>query len=178
MIFRIRRLTPVTVRESTLAESLKRRYSQFRFQLSWDSEIGSDEVALDQSVRAGFEEVSGIGSEITPAEYREGDIGGKAQRKITGMIKYQDVTFKRGIIGSLELRDWLNETRKGTQNQLKTVTVALLSEDRKTVAQKWQLLNARLIKHTTPSVEAKGADLAIDELVFAVERIEMSRAHP
>ena len=50
---------------------------------------------------AGFQEVSGIGMEVTVAEYRNGNERENAVRKITGLNKTADVTLKRGVIGSL-----------------------------------------------------------------------------
>lgn len=158
-----------------MAELRNRPYSQFNFQVSWEPATGSEGDSLDEeSVQAGFQEVTGIGTEITLAEYRAGNFAENAPLKVTGMVKYPDVTFKRGVIGSLDLNDWLDEVRNGAQTQLKTVTVKLLSEDRATVAQEWKLFNARPMKYTGPSFNGKGTDLAIEELVLAVERIEMS----
>ena len=50
---------------------------------------------------AGFQEVSGIGMEVTVAEYRNGNEKENSVRKITGLNKSTDVTMKRGVIGSL-----------------------------------------------------------------------------
>ena len=51
--------------------------------------------------------------------------------------------------------------------------VRLLSEDRETVAQEWKLFNARPMKYTGPSLNGNGTDVAVEELVLAVERIEI-----
>jgi phage tail-like protein len=68
----------------------------------------------------------------------------------------------------------LNDVRNGAQDQLKTVTIKLMSEDRTAVAQEWRLINARPMKYTGPSLNGKGTDLAIEELVLASERIELA----
>ena len=52
---------------------------------------------------AGFQELSGIGMEVTIAEYRNGNEKENSVRKITGLNKSTDVTMKRGVIGSLNL---------------------------------------------------------------------------
>jgi hypothetical protein len=49
--------------------------------------------------------------------------------KITGLNKATDVTMKRGVIGSLDLYNWLNEIRNGNQSAFRTVTVQLQNED-------------------------------------------------
>src|SRR5215203_6695774 len=74
---------------------------------------------------AGFQEVSGIGMEVTVAEYRNGNERENAVRKITGLNKATDVTMKRGVIGSLSLYNWLDDIRNGNQNAERTVTIQL-----------------------------------------------------
>lgn len=150
-----------------MATERNRPYSQLNFRVSWD---GLDE----SSVQAGFQEVTGLGMEITVAEYRAGNAATNEPIKITGMVKTPDVTCKRGVIGSLDLYNWLNAVRNGAQDQLKTVTIKLMSEDRTAVAQEWRLINARPMKYTGPSLNGKGTDLAIEELVLASERIELA----
>jgi len=149
-----------------MATDRDRPYSQFNFRVSWPD--------LDENaVQAGFQEVAGLGMEITVAEYRAGNFNENGPIKITGTSKTPDVTLKRGVIGSLDLYTWLNEVRNGRQDQLKNVTIKLMSEDRATVAQEWRLINARPMKYTGPSLNGKGTDLAIEELVLASERIEV-----
>jgi phage tail-like protein len=94
-------------------------------------------------------------------------------RKITGLNKASDVTFKRGVIGSLNLYQWLDQIRNGDQKALRTVTIQLQSEDHTTVVQTWKLIRARIIKHTSGPFNAKGTDVAMEELVIAYERLEM-----
>lgn len=149
-----------------MATERDRPYSQFNFRVSWD---GLDE----NSVQAGFQEVSGLGMEITVAEYRAGNWKDNAPLKITGTNKTPDVTLKRGVIGALDLYSWLNDVRNGAQDQLRNVTIKLMSEDRETVAQEWRLMGARPMKYTGPSLNGKGTDLAIEELVLAAERLEL-----
>ena len=72
---------------------------------------------------------SGIGMEVTVAEYRNGNEKENSVRKITGLNKATDVTLKRGVIGSLNLYNWLDQIRNGDQNALRTVTVQLQNED-------------------------------------------------
>jgi phage tail-like protein len=122
---------------------------------------------------AGFQEISGIGMEVTVAEYRNGNEKENSVRKITGMNKATDVTMKRGVIGSLSLYQWLNQIRNGDQNALRNVVIQLQNEDHTAVVQTWKLLRARIIKHTSGPLNAKGTDVAMEELVVAYERLEM-----
>jgi phage tail-like protein len=127
------------------------------------------------STRAGFQEVSGLGMEITVAEYRGGNYKDNTPSKITGTYKVPDVTLKRGLLGDLAtLYQWIDDVRNGSQTALKTVTVQLLSEDHTTVVQEWKLTRARPTKYTGPALSAKGTDVAIEELVLACERIDIA----
>src|SRR5215216_5059097 len=122
---------------------------------------------------AGFQEVSGLGMEVTIAEYRNGNEKENSVRKITGMNKVTDVTLKRGVIGSLNLYQWLNQIRNGDQSAYRTVVIQLQNEDHSAVVATWKLLRARIIKHTSGPFNAKGTDVAMEELTLAYERLEM-----
>ena len=122
---------------------------------------------------AGFQECSNIGMEVTVSEYRRGNDKENSVRKITGLNKATDVTLKRGVIGSLNLYNWLNDIRNGNQNAERTVIIQLQNEDHTDVVQTWKLLRARIIKHTSGPLNAKGTDVAMEELVLAYERLEM-----
>jgi phage tail-like protein len=143
-----------------------RPYTQFNFLV----DLGN---GVTEGPAAGFQEVSGIGMEVTVTEYRNGNSKENSVMKITGLSKSTDVTMKRGIIGSLDLYQWLNQVRNGDQNALRTVTIQLQNEDRTQTVQTWKLLRARIIKHTSGPLNAKGTDVAMEEMVLAYERLEM-----
>ncbi|HEX3527322.1 MAG TPA: phage tail protein [Thermoanaerobaculia bacterium] len=149
-----------------MATFRERPYVQFNFLV----DLGDGNT---NGAQAGFQEISGIGMEVTVAEYRRGNDKENSVSKITGLNKSTDVTMKRGVIGSLDLYQWLNQIRNGDQNALRTVTIQLMSEDHTTVVQTWKLNRARIIKHTSGPLNAKGTDVALEELVVAYERLEM-----
>ncbi len=143
-----------------------RPYVQFNFLV----DLGTGNT---EGPDAGFQEVSGIGMEVTVAEYRNGNEKENSVRKITGLNKSTDVTLKRGIIGSLSLYAWLDQIRNGDQKALKNVAIHLQNEDHTAIVQTWILKRARIIKHTSGPLNAKGTDVAMEELVLAYERLEM-----
>jgi phage tail-like protein len=149
-----------------MAVMRERPYAQFNFLVQIS---GEDATAAT----AGFQEVSGLGLEISISEYRAGNFATNAPIKITGLAKTPDITLKRGLMGSLDLYTWINEVRNGSQSQLKSVTIMLQSEDRTQTVQAWKLMYARPIKYTGPSLNGKGSDVAIEELVLSCERIEL-----
>ena len=143
-----------------------RPYVQFNFLVN----LGD---GVTDGPQAGFQEISGIGMEVTVSEYRNGNEKENSVRKITGMNKSTDVTLKRGVIGSLNLYSWLNDIRNGNQGALRTVTVQLMAEDHSEPVMTWTLLRARIIKYTCGPLNAKGTDVAMEEMVLAYERLEM-----
>jgi phage tail-like protein len=149
-----------------MAVQRDRPYVQFNFLV----DLGN---GVTDGPDAGFQEVSGVGMEVTVAEYRTGNSRENSVMKITGLNKATDVTLKRGVIGSLSLYAWLDDIRNGNQNALRTVTVQLQNEDHTQVVQTWKLLRARITKHTSGPFNAKGTDVAMEELVLAYERLEM-----
>jgi phage tail-like protein len=149
-----------------MAVKRDRPYVQFNFLV----DLGNGVI---DGVDAGFQELSGVGMEVTVSEYRNGNEKENSVRKITGMNKSTDVTLKRGVIGSLNLYEWLNQIRNGDQNAMRTVTIHLQNEDHTTIVQTWKLLRARIIKHTSGPFNAKGGDVAMEELVLSYEKLEI-----
>lgn len=149
-----------------MAVQRERPYVQFNFLV--DLGTGSTD-----GPEAGFQECSNIGMEVTVAEYRNGNEKENSVRKITGLNKATDVTLKRGVIGSLNLYNWLNDIRNGNQNALRNVTVQLQNEDHTAIVQTWKLMRARIIKHISGPMNAKGTDVAMEELTLSYERLEM-----
>ncbi|MEP6723072.1 MAG: phage tail protein [Variovorax sp.] len=121
---------------------------------------------------AGFQEVSGIGMEVTVIEYRNGNARENSVTKLTGLNKVSDVHFRRGLMGSLQLYQWLDQIRNGDANAMRTVVVRLLNEAHEPV-QTWKLLRARIIKHTSGPFNAQSSDVAMEEMVLAYERLEL-----
>ena len=149
-----------------MAVSRDRPYTNFNFLV----DLGD---GVTEGPHAGFQEVSAISMSVDVIEYRNGNAKETSVVKITGLNKATDVTMKRGIIGSLSLYQWLDQIRNGDQQALRTVVIQLQNEDHTAVVHTWKLLRARIIKHTSGPFNAKGTDVAMEELVLAYERLEM-----
>jgi phage tail-like protein len=122
------------------------------------------------SVKAGFQEVTGLNTELTQAEYRNGNEKANHVRKVMGMYKVGDVTFKRGLVGALDLFAWIDQARKGDQAALRSVTITLQDEAHQGAVMTWRLTRARPLRYNGPSLNGKaGTDVAIEELVVSCE---------
>lgn len=143
-------------------------YSAFNFIVA----LGGDQGSGDEgTIVGGFSDVSGLSFEVQYAEYRNGNERVNTVRKVQNSFKVDDVTLKRGLIGSIDLFDWLRQVREGTIDA-RNVTISLLDEARNTVAT-WRLLSAQPKKWTGPTLAAKGGtESAMEELVFCHQGIE------
>lgn len=144
----------------------ERPYAQFNFLV----DLGT---GVTEGPQAGFQECSAIGMSVDVVEYRNGNDKANEVRKLTGLARYPDVTLRRGVIGSLDLYQWLNDVRNGNANALRTVTVQLQNEEHSAVVQEWKLLRARIVKHTSGPFDARCSEVAMEELTLAYERLEL-----
>lgn len=131
-------------------------------------------VEIDGTQIAAFQEVSGLDSENTPIEYREGADAMNTVRKLPGIEKYPNCTCKRGITGSLVLWEWRKQVRDGGTAfpPTRSVTINLLDDQHNAVL-KWKLTNAWCTKLTGPSLNAKGNEIAIETLELAYDRLDI-----
>jgi conserved hypothetical phage tail region protein len=150
-----------------MAVKRERPYAQFNFLI----DLGA---GTTDGPEAGFQECSEIGMLVDVIEYRNGNEKENSVHKLTGLTRYPDVTLRRGIVGSLDLYQWLNDIRNGNQMAFRTVTVRLMNEDHTAVVQEWKLLRARIIKHVSGPFNARASDVAMEELTLAYERLEMA----
>lgn len=125
-------------------------------------------------VFGGFSDVSGIGTELTVAEYRFGNDKENHVRKVAGVHKVSDVTLKRGILNSKTLFDWIGSARTQGPAAQRSVTITLLDEAQKPV-QSWVLRGVIPMKYTGPTLAGKGGgDVAVEEVVLSAEALEYS----
>src|SRR5688500_216491 len=77
-------------------------YAQFNFT-----------IEIDREDRGGFTEVGGLTAESDIIEYREGKDNPATMRKLPGLLKFTNITCKRGYTLDSYLWDWRLTTLKG-----------------------------------------------------------------
>ncbi|HTU67533.1 MAG TPA: phage tail protein [Steroidobacteraceae bacterium] len=128
------------------------------------------QVDLGDGLAGGFSDVSGLVTEMTVAEYRNGTDAENHVRKIPGVHKVGDVTLKRGLVGQNQLFDWIRQTRTDGYKAKRSVTVSLLDEARTAIVATWKLSGVVPLKYTGPTLAGKGGgDVAMEELVLSCE---------
>lgn len=147
-----------------MAQDGERRdpYAGFNFRM----EIDGVEVA-------GFKEISGLEMTAEVIEYAEGDEDNAWTHKIPGRTSFSNVTFKRGIVEGTELWEWC-ETINDYPREIerKSITINLLDnegEPQKT----YTIYEAWPCRYSVDSFDATGNDLAMEEIEFAYENLEI-----
>lgn len=129
-------------------------------------------VEID-GTKLGFSEVTVADTTTDVIDYREG-YEVTHSRKLSGLTKYANVTFKRGVTDSMEIYNWhakVVESGSSGDGNRRTVTVMVLDEGGKEKA-RFVIANAWPIKYTPGALTGKGNDVMIETLECANEGIE------
>jgi phage tail-like protein len=159
-------------------------------------------VEMDGSIAASFTECSGISVQIDKEVYLEGGVNNQ-QRIFLKQTKFQDITLKRGMTNEIYFWDWMKKvldltstdemgTSSGqtTQSNLpnspnqsttspkngvrRDLTILLFNQSGQTM-QSWKITGAIPVAWKTPTLQASGNAVAIEELTIAYEGLEVER---
>ena len=136
-------------------------YRNFRFRLE-----------IDGIQRAGFSEVSGLQSEVSPVEYREGTDPTHV-RKLTGLTMYGNITLKWGVTDSLELYEWHRQIINGDISR-RTIAI-ILSDEAGNDTARWEIHEAWPSTYSASDLHAKGNEVAIEILEICHEGVSRVR---
>ncbi|ULB12656.1 phage tail protein (plasmid) [Cereibacter azotoformans] len=134
--------------------------SQFNFILQIDG--------LDS---AGFTEVGGMNTESDIIEYREGNELA-TMRKLPGLVKYGNITLKRGQTVNRDLWEWRKTTLDGATLR-KNCSITLLNEARQP-AVRWNIYEAFVKKLEWPAMKSSANEAAIETVELVCERVELA----
>src|SRR5262245_48627121 len=115
---------------------------------------GTQGDGSEGSIIGGFSDASGLGIDLSYSEYRNGNEKFNTVRKIPNTHKNDDITLKRGLVGSDDLFAWLKGVRDGVADP-RSVTITLLDEARQPVVT-WALINVQHKNRVVPTLAAKG----------------------
>lgn len=128
----------------------------YHFQVEWGGK------------RIGFSEVSGLNIELQVIEYRDGASPNYSTTKMPGLLKYDNIILKRGIIpNDNEFFEWLN-TAALNQVDRRDLKISLLNEKHEPVVN-WKVKKAFPVKIEGPVLKATGNEVAIETLEVAHE---------
>jgi phage tail-like protein len=128
-------------------------------------------VEIDGIATAGFKKVSGLEGSIDVIEYREGADLSPASRKLPGIVKYANVTLKRGLTESRDLYGWWDAVVSGKPDR-RAVAIVLLDRAR-TPVRRWLLREAWPVRYAISSLDAGTSAVAVETLELAHEGFEL-----
>lgn len=157
-----------------MAKERDNPYGAFNYIVSLGSGVsGNNGDGALGTIVGGFSDVSGLGFEVKYSEYRNGNEKENTVRKVANTFTVDEVTLKRGLMGSVDLFTWLKTVREGRVDK-RNVRITLLDEARQPVMT-WTLRNAQPKKWTGPTLAAKGGgEVSMEELHLVHEGIFFS----
>lgn len=125
-------------------------------------------VELDGVTQGGFREVTIPDTAQDPIEYREGNEPPTA-RKLPGLIKYGNVSLKKGITDSLDLYNWRKLVEQGKMGEARKNIAVLVMDEEGNPAVRYEFTAAWPTKYDAPDMNATGNEIAIETLEIAHE---------
>lgn len=133
---------------------------KFHFLVEWSGE------------RHGFTEVTGLDIQVELIEYREGSNPEYSKIKMPGMLKYSNITLKRGTMnGDSDFYKWINTTSLNTVER-RDIIISLLNETHSPVIS-WKAKNAFAVKVQASDLKSDGNEVAIETLELAHEGLNI-----
>jgi phage tail-like protein len=135
------------------------------------------EVDLGPEIKGvAFQEVSGMDVEKQIIEYRHSNSKLFSTEKMPGIVKYGNITMKRGVfVNDNSFWDWHSEIKMNTIKR-RTILIKLLDENGKATMQ-WTLNNAWVTKITSTDLKSDGNEVAIDTIEIAHEQLTITNGN-
>jgi phage tail-like protein len=125
------------------------------------------------SAAAGVMSVHLPEARIDVLQYRDGTDKDTGPRHLQALSRYTPLIVRRGYAGSLDWYDWWNQVRNGDLNARRTVTVALLTEDRSAVVTLWRFHNARPASWHVAALDALNGGTLMETLELVIDRMDV-----
>ena len=126
------------------------------------------------SVEIAFQEVSGLDAQSEEIKYRHGNSKSFAVIKMPGMMKYGNVTMKKGVFkGDNQFWEWLEKIKMNTIERV-PVIISLLDQAGAAVMV-WTLSNAWPTKISSTDLKSEGNEVAIETIEIAHEGLTIEK---
>jgi|SRR6478609_7689744 phage tail-like protein len=133
------------------------------------------QVEVDGIVLAQFKEASGLSSEIAVIEQIENKKGGIAvTKKLPGVMKWGDVTLKRGVTDDPSWWKWVKEVHEGKIDSARRNASIVLYGFKDGEKMRFNIINAWPSKLSLGSLQAGGSEIAMEEVTLVHEGMEIA----
>jgi phage tail-like protein len=124
----------------------------------------------DVGTNLAFQEVTGLDAEAQVIEYRAGNSKSFSTVKMPGIVKYGNVTLKKGVfVKDNKFWSWFAE-RKLNLIKRRSVTIKLMDQDGNPTMT-WTLTNAWPTKITSTDLKSDGNEVAVESIEIAHEGV-------
>jgi phage tail-like protein len=124
------------------------------------------------SILGGFSEVSLPEMRLDVIEYRLGNSKENAVVKLPGLTRYTNLALKRGLVGSLDLFEWISQAAAGDSSAQRTVRVILLDEQHNP-AMTWVFSQAFPVSYSFSDLQANTSQVLVERLELVVGGMRM-----
>lgn len=136
---------------------------KFHFSVKW----GDQEMS--------FQEVTGLDAQSEEIKYRVGNSPVFSVIKMPGLIKYSNVTMKKGIFkGDNKFWEWFSQIKQNTIKRI-DITISLLDETN-TPTMVWTLKNAWPSKISGYELKAEGNEVAVESIEIVHEGMTIANS--
>ncbi len=149
----------------------------FRYELVFtENRLGAGGSAGSAQPVAGgaFAECTGLEATMEPKTIKEGGLNYGAHQRV-GPVSFATVILRRGMTLNHDLWAWFHQvTLLGACTHRMDVDIRHFDVDGRTVVRTWHLDRALPVKFKTSDLNAKGAEIAIEELHLVHEGLKLA----
>jgi len=119
-----------------------------------------------------FTEVSGVGAEHEVTEHKvvDHENGGKELvQQIPGRIKWNEITFKKGLTTNTAFWEWHEYVVNGDTEGVRSEVTLKMFDRSYTEAASWVFINAWPSKLSGPEMKADSSDFTVEEMTLVHE---------
>jgi phage tail-like protein len=125
--------------------------------------------------KAGFQKITGLKVKTDVIEYREGADAQLNPHKLPGLVKFDPVTFERGMSEDTDMWDWiLQQVNSDDAGHKCTITIELKDRNRKG-AKKWEMRECWISDYETGDFDAQGNGIMLDRMIIQHEGLKLDR---
>lgn len=157
-----------------MPDSTATPFGNFHYDLLFSSSPLDGSAASDRNIADGaFAECSGLEATMEPKVIKEGGQNYGTHVR-AGTVTFATVILRRGMTFNTDLWKWFEAVtlRNGYTNRM-DVTIRHVDFSTKEVIRSWQLSKALPVKFKSSDLNAKGAEIAIEELHLVHEGLQL-----
>lgn len=127
--------------------------------------------------KGGFQKITGLKLKTDVIEYRDGNDKQLTPHKMAGLIKFDPVTFDRGMSDDEDMFNWIYQQAKQNPNDDgHKVTITIELQDRGRQGKKaWELQEAWIADYETGDFDAQGNGVMIERMIIQHEGLKFKK---